>query len=204
MHVTRWLVLGCLLGVAVRAQAAEIVIYDFEGDPDGWVIPDWAKTSGDYVATQIDVSQDYAEEGQSSLKLAAEFPGERWTGVYAEREVEITDWSAFGYLALSVYLPADAPAGLQGRIILTVGDQWQWTEMNRGVALEPGQWTTITANLKPGSMHWKFFPDDSFRRDVRKLGIRIESDKQPGDAGPDYHRPAYRGPVFVDHVRLGE
>lgn len=194
MNCLASLVLSALLGVAGSVQAAEIVIYGFEGDLDGWVIPDWAKTSGDYVATQIDVSQDYAEEGQSSLKLAAEFPGERWSGVYAEREVEVTDWGPFGYLALSVYLPPEAPAGLRGRIILTVGDQWQWTEMNRGVALEPGQWTTITADLKPGSMNWKFFPDESFRKDVRKVGVRIESDKAP----------AYRGPVFVDHVRLGE
>lgn len=193
-HRAGGLLVGCLLSFMGLAQAAEIVIYGFEGGVDGWVIPDWAKTSSDYAATQIAVSKEYAEEGQSSLKLQAEFPGGRWTGAYAEREVEVTDWSAFATVAVSVYLPADAPAGLRGRIILTVGDQWQWTEMNRGVPLEPGRWTAISANVKPGSMDWKFFPDESFRKDVRKLGVRIESDKQP----------AYHGPVFVDHVRLGE
>ena len=188
------LVAACVLSVMGLAEAEEIVVYGFEGGLDGWVIPDWEKTSSDYVATQIAVSQEYAEEGQASLKLQADFPGGRWTGAYTEREVEVTDWGAFSQVAVSVYLPADAPAGLRGRIILTVGDQWRWTEMNQGVPLEPGRWTTIAANLKPGSMNWKFFPDDLFRKDVRKLGLRIESDKQP----------AYRGPVFVDHIRLGE
>ena len=188
------LVVACVLSVMGLAEAEEIVVYGFEGGLDGWVIPDWEKTSSDYVATQIAVSQEYAEEGQASLKLQADFPGGRWTGAYTEREVEVTDWGAFSQVAISVYLPADAPAGLRGRIILTVGDQWRWTEMNQGVPLEPGRWTTIAANLKPGSMNWKFFPDDLFRKDVRKLGLRIESDKQP----------AYRGPVFVDHIRLGE
>jgi hypothetical protein len=93
---------------------------------------------------------------------------------------------------VDVYLPYNAPPGLKGRIILTVGEQWTWTEMNRGVALKPGQWTTVTAHLKPGSMDWKFFPDEQFRRDVRKIGIRIESDKTP----------TYRGPIFIDSVRL--
>lgn len=188
------LLFGCVFSVMVATEAAEIVVYGFEGGLDGWAIPDWARTSGDYVARQVSVSQEYPEEGQSSLKLQTEFPGDRWAGAYVEREVEVTDWGAFGYVAVSIYLPADAPSGLQGRIILTVGEKWQWTEMNRGVPLEPGQWTTITADLKPGSMDWKFFPDEAFRKDVRKLGVRIESNQ----------RPAYQGPVFLDHVRVGE
>jgi len=175
-----------------QAEAAEIVVYGFEGSAEGWLIPDWAKTNDDYVGRQLAVSQTYAEEGQSSLELRAEFPGGRWAGAYVEREVDVTDWSAFGRVSVSVYLPADAPSGLQGRIILTVGDQWRWTEMNKGVALTPGAWTTLTANLKPGSMDWKFFPDEAFRKDIRKIGVRIESDRAP----------AYKGPIFLDNVRL--
>jgi len=175
-------------------SAAEIAIYGFEDGPQGWVIPKWAQTSMDYVTTELAVSPEHAQEGASALELRTHLPGERWTAAYVEREVEVTDWTPFGRVSVSAYLPAGAPSGLRGRIILTIGDQWVWTEMNRPVLLEPGQWTTITANLKPGSMDWKFFPDDGFRKNIRRLGVRIESDKQP----------SYNGSVFLDNVRLAE
>ena len=128
------------------------------------------------------------------LEFDAEFPGGRWTGAYVERLIDVTDWNAFSRILISVFLPPDAPKGLAGRIILTVGDQWTWTEMNRAIALEPGQWTVISANLKPGSMDWKFFPDEAFRRDIRKLGVRVESNREP----------VYNGPIYLDNVRLAE
>jgi len=183
------------LGVASNLQATEIVIYGFEGSLEGWGIPDWAKSSSDYVAKDVVSSPDVANEGQHALKFWAAFPGNRWTGAYVERLLEVNDWTTFGRLSVSVYLPPGAPEGLQGRIILTVGDEWKWTEMNRTIALIPGAWTTLTVNLKPGSMDWKFFPDEQFRGRVDKIGLRIESDT----AGPAYH-----GPIFVDNVQLTE
>ena len=173
----------------------EISIFGFEGSLEGWQIPDWASSSADYVGQALDVSDRQASEGRFSMTLQADFPGDRWTGVYVEREVEVTDWTPFGQLSLDLYLPAEAPQGLLGRVILTIGDEWVWTEMNRGLPLAPGRWTTIAVNLKPGSLDWKFVPDDTFRRRVRKLGVRIESGQQG---------PAYRGPIYVDRIRLSE
>lgn len=189
--------LACGLWVAAFAgtvDAAEIVIYGFEGTTEGWEIPSWAKGVGDYVSHDLQISTEVAQEGTSCLAVQTAFPGDRWTGAYVERMIEVTDWGAFGELAVSVSLPSDAPTGLEGRIILTVGSEWQWTEMNRALSLTPGAWTTIRANLKPGSLDWKFFPDETFRRDVRKVGVRIESNG----------RPAYMGPVFLDNVTLSE
>ena len=140
------------------------------------------------------MSDAYAGEGKYALKVNAAFPGGRWTGVYVEHEMEVTDWSPFGVVSLGVLLPESAPNGLTSRIILTTGDQWAWNEMSRGTQLIPGQWTTVSANLRPGSMDWKFFPDDKFRSDVRKLGIRVESN----------HGPAYEGPIYIDNIRMGE
>ena len=197
-RVPAWSWMAVLLGLSwsvapvAQALATEVVIYGFEHGEDGWAIPDWAKASNDYVGAGLAVSHDHAVEGRASLEMQAQFPGGRWTGAYVERLIETTDWSAFGDLLLSVYLPLEAPHDLKGKVILTVGDQWTWTEASRAVPLEPGQWTTLSVNLKPGSMDWKFFPDDAFRRDVRKLGIRIESDKGS----------AYSGPIFIDDVRL--
>ncbi len=178
---------------APAVQAAEIVIFGFEGSLEDWAIPEWAKLSSDYGGEDLVVSDQLAKEGTHALELRTTFPGGCWTGAYVERLLEVTDWSAFGRLSASVYLPPEAPQGLRGRVILTVGDQWRWTEMNRGVLLTPGAWTNISVNLKPGSMDWSFFPDDAFRKDVRKLGLRIEANPVP-----------YSGSVFIDDVRLAE
>ncbi len=192
----RWLLLAwtALLCAQPPVAATDIVIYSFEGTPEGWMIPDWAKTSHDYVATELTVTQEQAHDGAHALKLQATFPGGRWTGAYVERELEVTDWSQFGRLSVDVYVPPYAPPGLTGKMILTIGEQWAWTEMNRTVPLAPGTWTTMTVNLKPGSMDWKYFPDEQFRRSVRKLGVRIESNQ----------KPQYSGPVYLDGVRLAE
>ncbi len=177
-----------------EVKRAEIVIYGFEKGLEGWRIPDWAKNSNDYVARDVTVSKNYAKEGSHSLEVPVEFPGGRWTGAYVEREVEVNDWSPFGRLSVEIFLPQDAPQGLKAKIILSVGEQWKWIEMNHAVRLEPGAWMTINVNLKPGSMDWKFFPDEAFRKRVYRLGVRVESDKEP----------VYSGSVFIDNICMAE
>ena len=190
-----WL-LGMVAAMAVIAPAAQaqedaLVIFDFEGDVQDWAIPDWAMTSEDYKAQDLSPSVDFVSSGQGSIQILMDAPGGRWTGAYIERMMHVTDWTPFSGIAADVYLPYNAPKGMKARFILSVGEKWEWTEMNRGLDLVPEQWTTITANLKPGSLDWKFFPDDTFRKDIRKVGIRIEADGL-----------AYRGPVYIDNVRL--
>ena len=185
----------CLLVMGTQAAAAEeLVIFDFEeGKLADWLIPGWAKESTDYAGKELIASKDFASHGEGALQLLVDFPGQgKWTGAYVEIEMNVVDWTPFSAIAADVYLPYNVPNGLKGRIILTVGEKWEWTEMNRPVALQADQWTTLSANLKPGSMDWKFFPDENFRKDIRKIGIRIESDRAP----------AYKGPVFIDNIRL--
>jgi hypothetical protein len=181
-------------GMAGAEPPAEIVIFGFEGSLEGWEIPDWARTSSDDVGLDCRVSDAHASEGESALELETDFPGGRWAGAYVEHMVEVTDWSPFGELSVDVYLPERAPEGLRGKIILTIGEEWTWTEMNRTVPLTPGAWTTIAVSLKRHSLDWRFFPDDEFRSQIRKIGVRIESDR----------KPAYQGSVFLDNIRLSE
>ncbi len=189
-----WLVGWLVVGSAVAAEREPLVIFDFEGSTQDWGIPDWAKESPDLAGKVLSISEEIASHGKSSLQLLADFPGDRWTGAYAEVVMHVTDWGPFGSVQADIYLPPNAPAGLQGRFILTVGEKWEWVEMNRAVSLEPGKWTTVSANLKAGSLDWKFFPTDAFRQDIRKFGIRVESDK----------RPVYSGPINIDNVRLSQ
>ena len=179
---------------AAQPQATGLVIFDFENGLQDWQIPDWAKESEDDVGRVLSTSEEFASHGKSSMQLLADFPGGKWTGGYVEVLMPVTDWGQFGTVSVDVYLPSSAPAGLEGRFILTVGEKWEWTEMNRALPLEPGKWTTITANLRPGSLDWKFFPDDTFRRDIRKLGVRTESN----------NKPVYSGPIYIDNIRLGQ
>ena len=193
-----WLAVACGLWSAVSSSAGAAeqeptVIFDFEGNTQEWVIPDWAKESPDSVGKVLSISDEVASHGKSALQLLTDFPGGKWTGAYAEVLMHVTDWSPFGALSADVYVPPNAPEGLQGRFVLTIGEKWEWVEMNRAIPLEPGRWATITANLKAGSLDWKFFPTDAFRQDIRKVGLRVESDK----------KPVYSGPVYFDNVRLG-
>jgi hypothetical protein len=184
-------ILGVFFG-ATLVQAEEEVLFNFENDLQGWEIPDWAYEKPDHVQKEINPSDKFASEGTSSLEIDCDFPGGRWTGAIIEI-MQYFDWTDYSRLACDVYLPEGAPLGLKGKIILTVGDSWKWVEMSRSFALKPGQWVTMSADLKPGSIDWRRIEvNDAFRQDVRKIDIRVESN----------NKPAYTGPIYIDNIRV--
>ena len=172
----------------------ERVLFSFERDTAGWEIPYWAMEKDDHVAESIEISKDAASEGNSSLKMNCDFPGQRWTAALAELE-QFLDFGPYREIAVDIYIPKDAPLGLRGKIILTVGEDWKFTEMTRAIPLVPGEWVTIRASLESGNYDWKrIVPDESFRQDIRKIVVRVESN----------NRPVYKGPVYIDNVRIGK
>jgi hypothetical protein len=181
-----------LVFFAVTAFGAETTIADFEeADPGKWVIPDWAKEKADHVAKDIAVSKEFAKKGAQSLVMSCQFPGEKWTAGVIELEeyLDLTDKSK---IAVDIYLPKDAPEGLKGNICATYGTGWSWAEQLRNIPLVPGQWTTVEVDIADGSKEWKKVRVDSeFRSDIRKLDIRVISDK----------KPAYNGNVYIDNIR---
>lgn len=185
------LTIGLVVGCRMSAFAEE-VLYDFEGGLQGWQIPDWAYEKDDYVGDEVLVSSEYASSGKQSLKLTVDFPGKRWTGGIVEI-MEYMDWTPHKYISCDVFIPPGTPDGLKAKIILTVGDGWKWVEMSRSIKLKAGEWTTISADLTPGSMDWKrLAPTDEFRADVRKIDVRIESN----------NKPQYKGAIYIDNVRV--
>jgi len=186
---------AALLGIGGPSYAREIILYSFEKDPQGWEIPDWATTKQDHVARSLSVSEFNASEGKYSLEVNVDFSGlPGWQGAYVERVIDVTDWSPFKFASADIFLPNNAPRGLRAKIILTVSDGWKWTEMNRSIPLTPGEWTVIMADLTPESMAWRRFIDDGFRADVKKMGIRIESNG----------KIQYNGPVYIDNIKLSD
>lgn len=177
---------------AVSAKAEDKVLFSFEKNAQGWEVPEWALEQQDHVARTVDVSKDAAKGGESALKVVTEFPGKIWSAALVE-DAEYFDWTPYKEVACDIFLPKDSPKGLKAKIILTVGENWKFTEMARSIQLVPGEWVTISANLMPGSEDWKkTVVDDAFRQDVRKIAIRIESNKQP----------VYSGPIYIDNVRV--
>lgn len=171
----------------------ERTYYDFEGDLRGWEVPLWAAGKSDYVAKEVIVSSDVASQGNDSMKIEVDFPGGAWTAGLVEIQ-QYLDMSRYRVISADLYLPKDAPIGLKVKFILTVGDNWKFVEMSRSVPLIPGEWVTITANIEPGSYDWKrVVPDEKFAEDVRKIAIRIESNR----------KPKYTGPIYIDNVRVG-
>ncbi len=186
------LALALVSGVSNLARAEERVLFSFEKDTQGWEIPEWALEQEDHVGKTLEVSKDAAKDGKSSLKLTAAFPGKAWTAALAE-DFEYFDWTPYKAISVDVYIPKEAPIGLKAKIVVTVGESWKWTEMARTIPLVPGEWVTISANLLTGSEDWKrTVVDDNFRKDVRKVAVRIESNK----------KPEYSGPIYIDNVRL--
>ncbi|MFH1846677.1 MAG: hypothetical protein ABH869_03890 [Candidatus Omnitrophota bacterium] len=171
----------------------ERIYYDFENNLGGWEIPMWASGKSDYMAKDVIVSQDVAIHGNSSMKISSDFLGGTWAAALVEIQ-QYLDLSPYRVISADVYIPQDAPMGLKAKIILTVGSNWKFVEMSRSVPLLPGEWVSITANIEPGSYDWKrIIPDEEFAEDIRKIAVRIESNK----------KPAYTGPIYIDKVRCG-
>ncbi len=174
-----------------HAFKTEKTLYDFEKDDNGWEIPGWELDKPDHVARSLKKVSGVASKGAGSLELYAEFPGERWTGALAEIQ-HYLDLRNYDAIYVDIYLPLDAPGGLRGKVILTVDEDWRFVEMARSFRLEPGKWTTITADISEGSTEWKRTKvDKAFKADVRKVAIRIESNRVP-----------YSGPIYIDNIRV--
>lgn len=168
--------------------------FDFEmPDLNGWELPLWVQGKTDYVAKEVTFSEDVATSGKGSMKVVSDFPGGKWTAALVEIE-QYLDLSSYRVIEADIYLPPDAPIGLKAKFILTVGNNWKFVEMSRSVPLIPGEWATLTASIEPGSYDWKrVVPDEEFAEDVRKIAIRIESNR----------KPQYSGTLYIDNVRVG-
>ncbi len=172
----------------------EKTLYDFEGTDEGWAIPVWAYDKPDHVATFFRNIKGIASHGNGSIELYAEFPGGKWSAAIAWIQ-QYLDISGYDTILVDVFLPPNAPAGIRGKIILTVSEDWRFIEMIRGTKLEPGRWTTVAGDLSEKSNDWKrTVMNKTFKADVRNIAVRIESNK----------KTPYSGPIYIDNVRIAK
>ena len=167
------------------------ILFDFEKGTEGWEIPAWAWEKKDHVARVLKHTNNISTTGSGSLEMFVEFPGKKWTGAMIELQ-QYLDFSEYDKISVDVFVPSDSPPGLKGKFILTVGDKWRFVEMSKNFNLIPGRWTTIVADISDNSKDWKrTVVDEDFRSDIRKLSVRVESNR----------KPAYTGPIYIDSFR---
>jgi hypothetical protein len=177
-------------GDEALAEGAERVLFSFEKGCQGWEIPEWAANNADFIARSAKISKEVTRSGKSSLKVAVHFTGKHGTAAVVE-DFEYFNWTPYREVLCDIYAPKNAPHGLKAKIVLTIGKSWKRVEMSRFVELDPGHWVTVSANLLPGSKDWTMtMVREHFRKDVRKIAVKVESDKP------------YSGAVYIDNVRV--
>ncbi len=199
------LVFALICFMSPGSHAANEIRFDFEGTNQGWIIPDWAYYQSDHKAKTVEVSDKEVSHGKNSLAVMCEFPGDEWTAALVEWKREV-DLSGYDTISVDVYVPKGAPrALLKGRIILTAGEGWHFTEMKNAVYLKPGRWTTIKAKLESEApaegepSDWKGRGDKALYKNIdniKKIAVRIEYDAAP----PHRMGPRYHGPIYIDNV----
>jgi hypothetical protein len=177
---------------AIKSEEGGKTLYDFEKDNNGWEIPSWAFDKTDHVAVSMEPVSNISSNGSWALGVYSEFPGNKWSGALVEIQ-QYLDLSGYDKISVDIYLPPEAPAGLRGKLMLTIGEDWKFVEMTRTTRLSPGKWTTISADISEGNNTvWRRTTvDKAFKEDIRKIAIRIESNK-----------PAYKGPFFIDNITI--
>ena len=189
-------------GSFLSFSAEDAIIFDFEDDTKGWDIPDWAYNHRDYKSKEVHISDKKALEGEKSLEVVCDFPGNVWAAVLIERERDM-DLSKYETISADIFLPRKAPRGFyKARFILTVGVGWHFIEMRHPVDLIPGKWNNVTVKLEKEEVlesAWKGRGEKRLFKHIdkiKKIALRIEYDAAP----PHRVGSRYKGPIYIDNI----
>ena len=169
----------------------EIMMYGFEDNNQGWEVLFWSCEQIEYCTGEVNISKAVSRQGNASLEMIVDFPGNRWAAGIVEVEGKF-DLSESKYSIFDIYIPDTAPRWLETKLILALEDH-HWLEMNKTFNLVPGKWTKVKANMKKNRKWWtaggQIKLTHSLKSEICKIGIRIESDNI-----------RYTGPVFIDNI----
>ncbi|HNX91853.1 MAG TPA: hypothetical protein PKY78_07370 [Candidatus Omnitrophota bacterium] len=188
--------LSILSGVSCDAAAQDKMVYNCSRYIHNWGIPEWSGEKADHINPVLSIDENFGDKQDSmSLKLNLSFSGEAWSAGIIEAN-GVFDLTLYRALTFSVYLPSDAPKGIEARAIIVSGDDFKWIEMGRSFVVEPGRKTVIKANLKNGCRDWRIKGEqivltEALKQDIRKVAIRIESNVVK-----------YDGPIYLDDIQI--
>jgi hypothetical protein len=163
--------------------------FESQAEVDGWSCATWADATLDANGQPMPVSLGSAgvTDGQSALAVPVRFTGAGYHQGYVGRPTQLS-LAGCASLALDVTLPADAPSGLRGSIILLLGTRAAWNGQADPVALTPGQTTTVRLPLA-GAIDP--IPARDLYLDVEGIGFKID--------GSDV---TYQGTIGIDDLRV--
>jgi len=184
----------CLISTPL-SFAGPATIYNCEQFIHNWRTPEWSTQREDHIISEMYVDKSFSRDGGVSLKLVVDFPGQEWRAGIVETEGEF-DLTIYKSFSCEVYLPKNAPSGIEARLIFVTGENYIWFEMEKPISLDPGRKTKLFASLRRGVRCWSdgdktMRLTDELKSEIRKLAIRIESNKA-----------RYQGPVYIDNIRL--
>jgi len=198
-HIERSRRIRILPAAGVLKAPQSFVLYDFEaGDTDGWFMPAWAEGNQDDSGSprRPYIVSGPSPSGGGALESPIRITGARFSAAFFGVRVE-ADWRASDSLSVDVYLPPDAPKGLEARYYL-IGSDWKWREPPVAASLKPGSWKTLSIPLSglEGTLTWKL-PGKALSDVmawVQEFGVKI-CNAEPGLVG-------YRGIVRLGDVRI--
>lgn len=201
METQRWSQKVVYFSQPLAGKTEAVTLYTFNRDTEGWQMPDWPNGNRDpngvlYKPKQVGYPTATDENNKSALyvpvNLVSGKPSQAFVGTAPG-----TDWSLIDAISVDVYLPKDAPQGLDATLYF-MGNGWQWMLQKKDYILRPGEWTRIEAPLAG------FQTDDAWDKteqeikaaltNVIEFGVRISNGKDGSSA--------YLGPVYLTRFRV--
>jgi hypothetical protein len=119
----------------------------FESGAAGWHPSSWASVT---LGGTVGVAALGATDGSRALSVPLVFTGDGYEQGYVGVEGLSLSLAGCASLAVDVTLPAGAPGGLRGSLILLLGPDAAWNGQNDPVDLVPGQTVTVRLQLAGG------------------------------------------------------
>ncbi len=125
-------------------------IESFEVPATLWAAASWAEATSDGGGGAVALSTGAfgATDGDFALQVPLNFAGQGFAQGYVGTSFSSPlTFAGCGAISVDVTLPADAPSGMSGQIILLLGDAATWSGSSLPITLAPGNTTTVTLPL---------------------------------------------------------
>ena len=139
-------------------------------------------TSPEVTSGKLSLSDVRASQGHKALAVPVHFPDP--ATIFRSNSQQADEYRMIGvrFIAYDVYLPPDCP-GFVGCLFFMKDKDGLWYQARSRAALIPGEWTTVTADIRGGSPdvtplghqgQW----DDNQASQIRTLGLTFYGDKK--------------------------
>ena len=190
MSATKLVVTGlCLSLLLPQTVCARGTTALFDFDEQLWMSSQW-RVSVEGKKEALLKPRPFPGRGGRVMTVQADFPG-----AVTARVRDTFDWPQADRLSFEVYVPADAPEGVQ-LVVYVKDSELRWYQtLVKAWAFEPGKWSHVGIDISDHSRSWECRghsrPWNGYvRRGLRELGLRF------------FSRQAYRGPIHFDNVAV--